>query len=105
MTEMQAEFAALTAEASEWDDTAEALSTAASTAAGLTVTASSFSFISQMTDVESTYQAAQQHVVDVCTAGQRETHKLAEALRQVRSDFQSTDSDVVDRVTSIWIPE
>ena len=105
MSSMQAEFEALTDEAAEWDTTADALSTAAQAAAGLTIEASTFSFISQLIDVQTSYLAAQQRVVDVCSAGERETRKLADALRQVRQDFESTDADVVRAIGALWVPE
>jgi hypothetical protein len=105
MTTMQAEFEALTSEAAEWDDTAAALSTAAETVAGLQLTSAQFSFISELTGVDSSYAQARQHVEDVLRAGERECTQLAEALRQVRADFQSTDSSVVHAVESVWTPE
>jgi len=105
MSQMSADFRALTSEASEWDTTAETLSAAADAAAGLTLSASQFSFIALLTGVETSYSAAQQRVVEVCRAGAEETGKLADALRQVRADFHSTDQAVVDDVSSLWVPE
>ena len=105
MTTMQAEFEALTSEAAEWDETAAALATAAQTVASLELTSAQFSFIYAMTGVDVSYAQARQHVEDVLTAGQRECTELAEALRQVRADFQSTDSSVVQAVQGVWTPE
>ena len=102
---MQAGFEALTSEAAEWDDTSQALSDAASTVAGLQLSAAQFSFISFVTGVDDGYSQARQHVEDVLTAGARETKKLADALREVRRDFESTDDSVVREVASVWIPE
>ena len=102
---MQAGFEALTSEAAEWDDTSRALSDAASTVSGLTLSAAQFSFVCDMTGIDASYAQAQQHVLDVLTAGARETGKLADALREVRRDFQSTDENVVHEVQSVWIPE
>ena len=102
---MQAGFEALTSEAAEWDDTSTALSDAASTIAGLSLSAAQFSFISSMTGIDSSYAQARQHVEDVLTAGAEETKQLADALREVRRDFQSTDQNVVHEVQSVWIPE
>ncbi len=105
MTTMQAEFEALTSEAEEWDDTAEALSTAAGTVAGLHLTSAQFSFISGMTGVAESYAQARQHVEDILRAGERESTQLGDALRDIRSDFQSTDQSVRDAVAAVWIPE
>jgi hypothetical protein len=102
---MQAGFEALTSEANEWDDTSDALTTAASTVTGLQLSSSAFSFISFMTGVDSSYNHARQHIEDVLTAGASETSKLADALREVRRDFHSTDQEVVSEVQSVWIPE
>ena len=102
---MQAGFEALTSEAAEWDDTAQVLSDAASTASSLTLSAAQFSFVCFLTGIDDSYSRAHQHIVDVLTAGARETGKLADALRDVRHDFQSTDQDVVTEVQSVWIPE
>lgn len=102
---MQAGFEALTKEASEWDDTSQALSTAAGVVAGLQLTSAQFSFISAMTGVDSGYVQARQHVEDVLLAGTTETSQLAGALRSVRSDFQSTDASVVDHVGALWAPQ
>ena len=105
MTTMQAEFEALTSEATEWDDTAAELQTAAETVAGLQLTSAQFSFISEMTGVDASYSQARQHVEDVLRAGNRECTQIAEGLRQVRTDFQSTDSSVVQAVQGLWTPE
>ena len=102
---MQAGFEALTSEAAEWDDTSRVLSDAAATVAGLDLTAAQFSFVCFMTGIDSSYGRARQHVEDVLTAGTRETGKLANALREVRRDFESTDQQVVGEVQSVWIPE
>ncbi|WP_395696125.1 hypothetical protein [Nocardioides sp.] len=102
---MQAGFEALTDEAVEWDDTSQALADAAGTVAGLQLSAAQFSFVCFMTGVDDSYAQARQHVEDVLTAGARETGKLADALREVRRDFQSTDQQVVADVSSVWIPE
>lgn len=105
MTTMQAEFEALSSEATEWDDTAAALRAAAETVAGLQLTNAQFSFISGVTGVDTSYSEARQHVEDVLRAGERECLQLGEALRQVRADFQSTDTSVVNAVQSVWTPE
>ena len=105
MSQMSADFQALSSEAAEWDTTSEALTTAADEAAALTLSASQFSFISLLTGVETSYAAAQQRVVDVCRAGATETAKIADALRQVRADFHSSDQGVVDDVSALWVPE
>ncbi len=102
---MQAAFEALTSEAAEWDDTSQALSDAAGTVSGLQLSAAQFSFISFLTGVDDGYSQARQHVEDVLTAAARETRKLADALREVRRDFESTDQQVVSEVQSVWIPE
>lgn len=102
---MQAGFEALTSEANEWDDTSDALATAASTVTGLTLPSSAFSFICFMTGVDSSYNQARQHIEDVLDAGALETSKIADALREVRRDFHSTDDNVVHEVQSVWIPE
>ena len=102
---MQAGFEALTSEAGEWDATSRALSDAASTVSGLGLTAAQFSFVCGGTGLDENYAQARQHVEDVLTAGARETGKLADALREVRRDFQSTDEDVVHQVRSVWIPK
>jgi hypothetical protein len=102
---MQAGFEALTSEAGEWDDTSQVLSDAASTVSGLQLSAAQFSFICFMTGVDDSYSQARQHVEDVLRAGARETGKLADALREVRRDFESTDQSVVAEVESVWIPE
>jgi hypothetical protein len=102
---MQAGFEALTSEAAEWDETSRTLSDAASTVAGLGLTAAQFSFVCGDTGVDTSYAQALQHVQDVLTAGARETGQLADALREVRRDFQSTDENVVHEVQSVWIPE
>jgi hypothetical protein len=102
---MQAGFEALTSEAAEWDDTSQVLADAASTVSGLSLSAAQFSFVCFMTGIDSSYNEARQHVEDVLTAGARETGKLADALREVRRDFQSTDQQVVGEVQSVWIPE
>ena len=105
MTTMQAEFAALTSEADEWDDTATALGTAVGTVAGLHLSSAQFSFISALTGVADSYAQARQHVEDVLRAGERESTQLGNALRDVRNDFQSTDESVLNAVRSVWIPE
>ena len=102
---MQAGFEALTSEAAEWDVTSQALTDAASTVSGLQLSAAQFSFICFVTGVDDGYSQARQHVEDVLTAGARETKKIANALREVRRDFQSTDEHVVQEVQSVWIPE
>ena len=102
---MQAGFEALTSEAAEWDATSQVLGDAAGTVSGLDLSAAQFSFICFMTGIDSSYGQARQHVEDVLTAGARETGRLAEALREVRRDFQSTDQQVVSEVQSVWIPE
>ena len=102
---MQAAFEALTSEASEWDDTSRALSDAATTVSGLQLSAAQFSFVCFMTGIDDSYAQARQHVEDVLTAGARETAQLADAVREVRRDFESTDQQVVSEVQSVWIPE
>lgn len=102
---MQAGFEALTSEAEEWDDTSQALADAGSTVSGLVLSSAQFSFVCGMTAVDDSYAQARQHVEDVLTAGARETEQLADALREVRRDFQSTDENVVREVRSVWIPE
>jgi hypothetical protein len=102
---MQAGFEALTSEAAEWDDTSRVLDDAAGTVAGLGLSAAQFSFVCGGTGVDASYALALQHVEDVLTAGARETGQLADALREVRRDFQSTDESVVHDVQSVWIPE
>jgi hypothetical protein len=102
---MQAGFEALTGEAAEWDDTSRVLSDAATTVSGLRLSAAQFSFVCFMTGVDDSYSRARQHVEDVLTAGARETGRLADALREVRRDFESTDQQVVSEVRSVWIPE
>jgi hypothetical protein len=102
---MQAGFEALTDEAAEWDVTSTALSDAAGTVSGLALSAAQFSFVCFMTGIDSGYGQARQHVEEVLNAGARETGKLADALREVRRDFHSTDQQVVSEVRSVWIPE
>jgi hypothetical protein len=102
---MQAGFEALTNEAGEWDDTSRVLGHAARTVSGLELSAAQFSFVCFMTGVDDSYAQARQHVEDVLTAGARETGRLADALRDVRRDFESTDHAVVAKVKSVWIPE
>lgn len=102
---MQAGFEALTSEAAEWDTTSEALATAAGTVATLLLSSAQFSALASTTGVASSYAAARQHVEAILDAGERETAKLADALRQVRADFQSTDQATVDAVSGLWAPE
>lgn len=99
---MQAAFEALDREADEWDTTATALGTARQAVNGLHLSPDNFSFITFVTGVADSYEEARQHVLDVLTAGKRETEELGEALRQVRRDFQSTDEQVRSEVSSLW---
>lgn len=99
---MQAGFEALTAEAEEWDTTSETLATAKAAAEGLYLSPGNFSFITFVTGVADSYEAARSHIVDVLSAGQTETKELADALRDVRNDFQSTDQGVRDAVDALW---
>lgn len=102
---MQAGFEALSSEAGEWDDASTTLSTAAATASGLTLSSAQFSALASSTGVDSSYADARQFVQDVLEAGQRETKQIADALRAIRADFQSTDATVVAEVKKSWVPE
>jgi hypothetical protein len=102
---MQAAFEALTDEAAEWDDTSGALDTAATEVSGLTLTSAQFSAMVIPTGVADRYEEARAHIEAVCRAGMKETKDLADALRQVRDDFQSQDQAVRDEVAGLWIPE
>ncbi len=59
----------------------------------------------RQTGVDSSYSDSRQHVEDILRAGERETKKIADALRQVRADFQSTDESVRNEVAAVWALE
>ena len=99
---MQAGWEALTQEAGEWDTTSEALGTAKGEAEGLYLSPDNFSFITFVSGVAESYESARSHVVDILAAGKAETKELADALRDVRNDFQSTDEARRDAVAALW---
>ena len=102
---MQAGFEALVTEAAEWDSTSDALSSAAGTVGGLGLTSADFSGLASTTGVDSSYEDARRFVQEVMEAGARETTEIANALRQIRADFDSIDQSVRDRVSANWVPE
>lgn len=99
---MEAGFEALTAEAAEWDTTSAALGTAKSEVEDLYLHENNFSFITFLTGVGTSYETARQHVLDVLSAGKNETDELADALRAVRADFESTDQARRDAIANLW---
>ncbi len=99
---MQAGWEALTQEAGEWDTTSEVLATAKGEVDGLHLSPDNFSFITFVSGVADSYESARLHVIDILSAGQTETKQLADALRDVRADFQSTDQDRRDAAAKLW---
>ncbi len=99
---MQAGWEALSAEAGEWDVTSEACGTAKGQADGLYLSPDTFSFITFTSGVADSYEKARTHVVDILNAGKTETKELAEALRDIRADFHSTDESRRDAAAALW---
>lgn len=102
---LQADLDALTSEAGVWDTTADTLKTAGTAVDGLTLDESAFSFITFTTDVGATYAQAQTHVSTILWAGHTEAGNIANALRTVRSEYESTDAHTQAHVKGIWVAE
>ena len=101
---IQAAMEALTADAKRWDEVSTALSTASGTASGLTLASGAFPRLLGMSDLDldGLYNRLQSKVQVLLAEGSTETDAIADALIQVRKDFESTDQSVRDALKGVW---
>lgn len=102
---LQAAFDALETEAGNWDKTSGEISQATQAVAGLTLGPSDFGWGGGGSGLTATYGQVQAHIGAYLDGGVTETAKLADTLRQVSGDFQSTDQNVVADMRANWVPE
>jgi len=101
---IQAAMEALTSDAKRWDEVSTALSTASGTASGLALGSSVFPQLLGMSDLDldGIYTQLQSKVEHLLSEGSTETGAIADALVQVRKDFESTDQSVRDALKGVW---
>jgi hypothetical protein len=91
---------ALLADADRWSATADELTTAADTAAALTLPPQSFSFAGG--DAATAYEDLRSFVQDFLTDGATKTQGAASALTHVHQVYASTDENAQSALRSKW---
>ena len=101
---IKAAMEALTSDAKRWDEVSTALSTASGTASGLTLGSTAFPQLLGLDglDLDGLYNRLQSKVQGLLSEGSTETGAIADALVQVRKDFESTDQSVRDALKGVW---
>ncbi|ACQ82073.1 hypothetical protein Bcav_3831 [Beutenbergia cavernae DSM 12333] len=96
----EAAMQALTDDANRWRTVAGELNSASTSAGGLGLAASQFSFAGAT--VSQTYENLRAHVQEVLSQGNTEITGAAAELDQVRTTYEGTDQAAKDRLNGTW---
>lgn len=102
---LKASLDALTTDATAWDGVSTKLGTAATVSQELYLSLMTFPQICSDIPLHATYEDLRSKVEGLLTGGKTETDKIADTLRQVRTDFESTDKSEAAKYKSIWDPK
>ncbi len=93
---------ALAKDATIWDDTSSTLSSASTSAAGLTLTDDDFSWVGSSTGVSSTYYQLQYRLVALLSDGDRQTTHVADTLRNIKKAYEENEDAAEARYQGQW---
>ena len=100
----EVQLEALGHDAKIWDETSDVLSTASSSAAGITVTTISSSVVADATGFNSAYSELQTFVSGLLSEGSTATGTMASTLRDVRKQYEADDAAAMTRIGAEWAP-
>ncbi|KRF34382.1 hypothetical protein [Nocardioides sp. Soil805] len=100
---LKADLDALTADANLWSASSDTLSSASTSASGLTIPAYAFSFAGG--DVHAKYEEVRAWVEKYLSEGSKEQEGASKALIKIRDDFTSTDEAQRDQYQGMWDPQ
>lgn len=100
----EVQLEALGHDAKIWDETSDALGTASSSAAGITVTTISSSVVADATGFNSAYSELQTFVSGLLSEGSAATGTMASTLRDVRKQYEADDAAAMTRIGAEWAP-
>ncbi len=103
MTTLKVALEALTADAALWDDAADAIGNARAAVAGLAIDYHDFSVCGQ--NAAHAYQAVRAKVEALLASGVTEVRGGADALREVRQEYESADTATREEVGALWEAE
>lgn len=98
-------FEALEHDAGMWDDVSSTLSSASSSARGLTLSTTSLSWAAEVIGLVDVYEAARARVEQLLSEGATETGVIASTLLQVKAAYQSADTTRQAAYDGIWEPK
>jgi len=87
-----------------WDRTSEVLSTASSSASGITVTTITSSVVADATGFNSAYADLQTFVAGLLSEGSAATGTMASTLRDVKKQYEADDASARTRIGAEWSP-
>ncbi len=100
----EVQLEALGHDAKIWDRTSDVLSTASSSASGITVTTITSSVVADATGFNSAYSELQTFVSGLLSEGSSATGTMASTLRDVRKQYEADDAAAMTRIGAEWAP-
>ena len=100
----EVQLEALGHDAKIWDTTSDALSTASTSASGITVTTNTSSMIADATGFNGAYADLQTFVAALLAEGSTTTGAMASTLRDVRKQYEADDVAAMTRIGAEWAP-
>lgn len=95
---------ALTSDARQWEQTAGALTRAATASGGLELANHELSWAASSTGLEATYAEICRHVTNLLTEGALETDRISVALEGVRRAYEDRESATSAALVAKWQP-
>ena len=99
---LEADLAALTSDATVWDDTSDTLANAVRTINGLVLTTSQLSWAAEITGLTAEYAAFVSRAAELVNQGRLEAASMADGLRQVRDGYEDTDTGSREEFVGLW---
>lgn len=96
--------AALEHDAKIWAETSTTLSSASSSASGLSLSTNAVSVVGDATGFTGTYADIQDFVVGLLSDGSSATSTMAATLRDVKKQYEADEQSAVSRIGAEWSP-
>ena len=101
---LEVSLQALEYDARLWDGTSSTLATAGSAAAGLTLSMAQLSWAADVVGLDTYYETARARAQQLLGEGSEQTALIASTLRQVKTDYETTDANAQARLSKLWTP-
>lgn len=100
----EVQLEALGHDAKIWDATSDVLSTASTSASGITVTTITSSVLGDATGFNDAYAELRTFVSGLLAEGSTATGTMASTLRDVRKQYEADDAAATTRIGAEWAP-